>query len=97
MGLVLASVPRLWKGHSTGLIPASHNPPVAIGPNPLRTSPPRSGRTIARSVALPYFERIRYWPFRTQRGFGLLTESADELEVGDIWLPKQYSNQRPFG
>src|ERR1017187_4434087 len=34
----------------------------------------------------------RYWPFPPKRGFGLLTESADELEVGDIWLPKQDSN-----
>src|ERR1017187_1040982 len=29
----------------------------------------------------------RYWPFPPKRGLGLLTESADELEVGDIWLP----------
>src|ERR1022692_1257504 len=30
----------------------------------------------------------RYWPFPPKRGLGLLAESADELEVGDIWLPK---------
>ena len=30
----------------------------------------------------------RYWPFPTKRGRGLSTESADELEVGDIWLRK---------
>jgi hypothetical protein len=39
----------------------------------------------------------RYWPFPPKRGFGLLTESADELEVGDIWLLKQDSNSHPFG
>src|ERR1039457_4943434 len=37
----------------------------------------------------------RYWPFPTQRGNGLSTGSADELEVGVIWLLKQDSNAGP--
>src|ERR1035438_10466021 len=39
----------------------------------------------------------RYWPFPTQRGNGLSTGSADELEVGVIWLLKQDSNAGPVG
>src|ERR1017187_9454792 len=34
----------------------------------------------------------RYWPFPPKCGLGLLTESADELEVGVIWLPRQVSD-----
>ena len=42
---------------------------------------------FAATAAL--FERAQFprnWTFPPKRGLGLLTESADELEVGDIWL-----------